>query len=95
MKIVSLNSIVIFVSIMVLISLSNTPPVDSGPAATAACILACCGTACASASTVCLPLGAVTGPFGIIAAAGCFLAAGGGCAACTSSCLAIVSLPTP
>ena len=53
MKIVSLNSIVIFVSIMVLISLSNTPPVDSGPAATAACILACCGTACASASTVC------------------------------------------
>ena len=53
MKIVSLNSFVIFVSIMVLISLSSTPPVDSGPAATVACILACCGTACASASTVC------------------------------------------
>jgi len=81
--------------IMVLISLSNTPPVESGPAATAACILKCCGGVCYGASFVCLPMGSVTGPLGIFAASGCLLGAGGGCAACTAGCLGLISLPTP
>lgn len=95
MKIFTINSITIFVSLMVLFNLCNTPTVETGPAATATCILACCGTACASASTVCLPLGAATGIFGLLAATGCFMAAGGGCAACVSLCVPTLSLPTP
>ena len=40
--------------LLLLITLGLTPePVEAGPATTAACILACCGTACASAAAVC------------------------------------------
>lgn len=95
MKLFTINAITIFVSLMVLFNLCNTPTVETGPAAIAACFLACCGTACSSAAAVCLPLGAATGVFGLVAATGCFLAAGGGCAACVSLCLPTGSLPTP
>ena len=53
MKLFTINAITIFVSLMVLFNLCNTPTVETGPAATAACILACCGAACTSASYVC------------------------------------------
>ena len=44
--------------LLLLLTLGLTPePVEAGPATTAACILGCCGTACASAAAVCeLPL---------------------------------------
>ena len=39
---------------LVWVNMQNTPEVaKAGPAATAACILACCGTACANAAAVC------------------------------------------
>ena len=40
--------------ILVLICLQSGPdPAEAGPAATAACILACCGSACSAAAAVC------------------------------------------
>ena len=40
--------------LLIIITLGLTPePVQAGPATTAACILGCCGTACASAAAVC------------------------------------------
>ena len=45
------TTIVLF---LVLVNMQNTPKfTEAGPATTATCILACCGTACASASAVC------------------------------------------
>ena len=53
MKLFTINAITIFASLMVLFNLCNTPTVETGPAAMAACILGCCGAACSSAAAVC------------------------------------------
>lgn len=79
---------------MVLFNLANTPAVETGPAAFAACVLGCCGTVCQGVAAACLPLGAATGPLGIFTATSCFLAAGGGCAVCVSLCLGAGATPT-
>ena len=39
--------------LLLLLTISHTPEVEAGPVAVTACILAGCGTACASAAAVC------------------------------------------
>ena len=38
---------------LLLLTIGHTPEVEAGPVAVTACILAGCGTACASAAAVC------------------------------------------